>query len=212
MDINGIPLKFRWAGAVVLALACLWIAFDARSCVGQHNVSAASDQSQQHNGAANAHHQQADNFDRKEQEAGKTLKDAQDRLARANAALARAEARLAAQNASHDEPVDGANLPPTGVPTDVVEGLKAENAAQKEVITSQALVIKGWEIRFDAVSKARDAYRDEAKERAAAWVQEHAARVAAEGLAKAEYRRGLLHGFIAGNATGAGGALYLNHR
>ena len=38
MDIPAITPKLRWLGIAVLAAACLWITFGAKSCVGQHQV------------------------------------------------------------------------------------------------------------------------------------------------------------------------------
>lgn len=207
LDLGSITTRARWLGVAALALACLWIAFDARSCVGQHQVGHAVQVADQHHEAAIIHAAQGDAYDHQVNAQQVPVQEAAAEVARLRAEVARLRKATAAPPVAPVGP--GAPDPQPVVPGVDLAPLVAQ---QDALIAAQDNQIRALGNQVATLTLARDAWRQSAQASAAEAVQLRAALAAKDGLIEAAYRRGLRTGLMIGGASGFGGGSYFTWR
>ncbi|BDU76285.1 hypothetical protein [Mesoterricola sediminis] len=205
--------RYRWIGPVLLALACLWIALDVRSCTARRSMDNAAQQADQSHETAVIAAAQGAAHDAEAQAREAKLQDAEARVARLKAQLSRLQAAPLAP------------VPPVGtVPPVVAGGDNAggepgiqpagdpEKAVLRELVQAQDVQIQGLKAQLNTVTLSRDSWRMSAQARAQESIQLRASLAAAQGLAKAEYWRGFRTGLLAGGLTGGTAGVYAGMR
>ena len=204
MDIPAITPKLRWLGIAVLAAACIWITFGAKSCVGQHQVAVHVQQADQDHEAAVTSAAQGATHDQEADQHQAQLQGDAAEVARLRAELARVRKAPTAPPAPPQAP--GAPEPePMAPPVD----LAAVVAQQDLLITAQDKQIQDQAGQIHTLTLARDSWRLSAQDSAAEAVQLRSALAAKEGVMKAQRWMGRLEGLAVGlGASYVGGRLH----
>lgn len=201
MTTNGIPITVRFGGVILLSLACFWVAFEGKSCYGQHQVDS-------HVQQADVDHVNAVVY------AQEGAKDDTDEL-KAKAEVARLKAKLAQVQASI--PV----VQPIPVPTSpVVGGDNSQPGAGYDVPGASSLptpdpekallreLVAAQDVQIKTLTLSRDAWRSSAQASAAEAVQVRAALTAQQGVSKAQRWLGRAEGFAVGFGLGYAGGKF----
>lgn len=183
MGMNGLSLKVRLIGVAVISVLVLAIGFWGRSAYLKHRAAVNSVHADANRDSGLQNAAQGKVHDEQESEAKKEV------------------ARLKAQLAKLQKAQRNA-LPVAVPPSAVVEGPGVAGAPAVDVPGTTPDVEKGilrelvkaQDVEIKALTLSRDSWRQSSKDFQAQAVQEHAARVAAEGLAKSERWKGRLEG------------------
>jgi hypothetical protein len=205
--------------ACALVIAAMAIGYGAWTSYQQRQVEQHVQAADQHHGAADAHHESATDATGKAQTYDQQIKDKEPAAQEAKAEVSRAKERLAKIPAPTPMPVPLVPGPdPTPTDPELVV-LRARTQAQMDLLQAQERYITTLEGEKATLILSRDSWRTaagssaaEAKERASEAVQLRAALAAREGLERAAYWRGFLHGSMTGGAAGAAGTVYLGRR
>ncbi|BDU72381.1 hypothetical protein [Mesoterricola silvestris] len=217
MDTNGLSMKTRLIGAAVIAVLVLVIGIWGRSAYLRHQAAVNSDRSNassiqgsNHAAKGEVHDAQAQRDAAAKQENDAKAPAYDDKVSSLEARNAELQRKLdaARQGQRPANSPGGQGVQSSTDDPSLVERLKL----QDELIASQADTIKAQDERYaftlqrladrdqelKSVYAARDEYKLSASFYQQAYVQEHAARVAAEGVAKAERLKGRIEGALFG--------------